>query len=147
MATRMGKPCHRNNLNHHLLPHIIRHILFSHFLLQLLPLPVLSKHDDAAILLGDSASSSSSSSGSGSRSNGLISSCPVECKCLDKGSILTCRHGHLVRVPSQLLSTTMFLDLDDNKMSVLRNGSVENVSRLEVLSVQANELMEVEEGE
>ena len=74
-----------------------------------------------------------------------IVDCPMLCRCLEKGSIITCRHAGLHHLPT-LLTTTMFLDFDDNHLTVLRNGTFVAAHRVEMLSLQNNQLQTIEEG-
>ena len=76
---------------------------------------------------------------------GTILECPMLCRCLEKGSIITCRHAGLNRLPN-LLSTTMFLDFDHNHVSTLRNGTFANAPRIEMLNLQDNEIQTIESG-
>ncbi len=69
-----------------------------------------------------------------------IQECPALCRCLEKGSILTCEKMGLHHIPA-LLSTTMFLDLDHNQISFIQNNSFLNVPRLEILSLEDNRIM------
>ena len=83
--------------------------------------------------------------GGGLEVGGQILECPMLCRCLEKGSIMTCRHAGLNHVPA-LLSTTMFLDFDHNHVATVRNGSFANAPRLEMLSLQDNEIRTIESG-
>ena len=71
--------------------------------------------------------------------------CPAFCKCLDKGSIVMCRQSQLPRVPRPP-PTALVLDLDLNAIALLRNGSLRDASRLEILSLQNNGLEDMEPG-
>ena len=75
----------------------------------------------------------------------VIGDCPHVCRCLDKGSIMTCRRTNLVHVPF-LLPTTMALDLDHNHVSVVLNNSFHDVPRLEILSMEDNGILYIESG-
>ena len=71
--------------------------------------------------------------------------CYSRCKCLSKGSILTCRQSVLTSVPP-LLSTTMVVDLDDNRIRVLRNNSFTSAVRIEIVSLESNGIVHIESG-
>ena len=78
-------------------------------------------------------------------SSGYQDVCPSRCKCLDKGSVLTCRQSSLTYVPT-LLSTTMVVVLDDNHIRVLRNSSFDSAIRIEIISLEKNSMVRLEIG-
>lgn len=71
-------------------------------------------------------------------------SCPERrCRCLDSGSIMACQGSGLGTVPA-VLQQTLIIDLDQNRISVLPNGSFRTGFRLEMVSLQDNGLIRLE---
>lgn len=71
-------------------------------------------------------------------------SCPGRrCRCLDSGSIMACQGSGLTRIPA-VLQQTLIIDLDQNRISVLPNGSFRSGFRLEMVSLQDNGLIRLE---
>jgi Leucine-rich repeat (LRR) protein len=68
------------------------------------------------------------------------------CRCLDRSSVVIC--SDVSHVPSGLPTSTILLDLDHNRISLLPNSSFRSTSlrRLEILSVQDNGLLHIESG-
>lgn len=71
-------------------------------------------------------------------------SCPSSrCRCLDGGSIMACQRSRLTKVP-RVLNETLILDLDQNRISLIQNGSFRSGFRLEMVSLQDNGLLHLE---
>src|SRR6218665_3088919 len=71
-------------------------------------------------------------------------SCPSpRCRCLDGGSIMACQRSRLTKVP-RVLNETLILDLDQNRISLIQNGSFRSGFRLEMVSLQDNGLLHLE---
>ena len=62
--------------------------------------------------------------------------CPTSCRCLDRSSVVVC--SDVSHVPAALPASTLLLDLDHNRISLLPNSSFRSstLRRLEILSVE-----------
>ena len=72
--------------------------------------------------------------------------CPTSCRCLDRSSVVVC--SDVSHVPAALPASTLLLDLDHNRISLLPNSSFRSstLRRLEILSVEDNGLLHIEPG-
>ncbi|KAM9376299.1 immunoglobulin superfamily containing leucine-rich repeat protein 2 [Pholidichthys leucotaenia] len=79
---------------------------------------------------------------------GFVQGCPEPCSCQDKYAqvFVDCTYKNLMEVPLGLLSNVTSVNLNANKMTILKSKSFVNITKVTSLWLARNELVTIERG-